>query len=51
MQEIIKVIVQIILMTICYYCAFRIGYRRGIKDAEKLFWKNEIEVNYDKDHK
>ena len=44
MQEIIIVIIQIIFMAIGYYCVFRLGYRRGIKDAEELFWKDESEV-------
>ena len=42
MLEIIIAIVQIILIVIGYNCAFKRGYRRGIKDAEELFWKNDV---------
>lgn len=50
MDEIIMAIVQIIFMAIGYYCSFMVGYRRGIKDAEELFWGNEREVNHDKNN-
>jgi hypothetical protein len=44
MVEIIIKIADIVLTALGLYCAYKLGYRCGMMDAEELFWKEGSEV-------
>lgn len=45
MAEIIIEIADIVLTALGLYCAYKLGYRCGIMDAEEIFRNEESEVN------